>query len=136
MKKVFYHGSSTSNLKKLIPQIRFTPTGGEYKGLVYLTPNKGYACCHAFPWSSDEGFDLDMNDETRELTFKIPEEHAHRLKIPIYIYEVEGSEYKEMKGSVFTNLDYVSDKEVQIVDATKYSSVKEGLEENGVSIII
>ena len=55
-----YHGSTTQNIKRLEPRIRYTPAGKIDYSAIYASPLAAYAAAHSFPWSSNEGVDLDV----------------------------------------------------------------------------
>jgi hypothetical protein len=51
-----YHGSTTSDIKILIPKLRHTPGElKEKKEAIYAASDPAYAAGHAFPWTSKEG---------------------------------------------------------------------------------
>ncbi len=86
-----YHGSTIQNLKVLEPRKRFTPGEDFQEAVIYATPVPAYAAAHAFPWSSDEGFDLETNDNIELI---VPSSRKERLGIPISIYKVSADSFE------------------------------------------
>jgi hypothetical protein len=58
-----YHGSTVQGLKTLEPKKRFTPAGAIDYSAIYASRSPAFAICHSFPWSSDEGIDIETKDE-------------------------------------------------------------------------
>ncbi len=57
-----YHGSSIQNLKILEPRKRFTPEGKINYSAIYASPSIQFSICHSFPWSTNEGVNLSIED--------------------------------------------------------------------------
>lgn len=124
-----YHGSAAHNIKILEPRKRYTPQGKINYSAIYATPLPAFAAAHSFPWSTDEGVELDV--EENEVTLSIPKSLKERLQIPISIYKVqaEGFEYTEEESSGYT---WHTIHPVEVIEEAKYPSVEIALKELGV----
>lgn len=118
-----YHGSITQDLKVLEPRKRYTPAGKIEYSAVYATPLSAYAAAHAFPWSSDEGFDIDFDSE---LVLIVPKEYRARLNVPISIYKVSSRGF-QITSEEETGQTWHTTKPVDVLEELKYKSVEEAL---------
>ncbi len=126
-----YHGSIVHNFKILKPSRNHTPDGKIDYEAVYATPLKAYAAAHAFPWGSDEGFDLDVING--QVEFIVPLKFKERLNVPISIYSVDQSGFEFTKEEI-VGYTWHSRKEVEVLDEKKYTSVEEAIVKLGGSI--
>lgn len=82
-----FHGSQTDNIDTLEPRNRYVPGGDNAPPpAIYATDLPAYASAHAFPWSTDEGVDLYL--EEGRVILEVPKILEERLKKPIFIYTV------------------------------------------------
>jgi len=124
-----YHGSIAQNLKTLEPRKRYTPQGKISYSAVYATPIPGYAATHSFPWSSDEGVGLDV--EEGKISFSIPKILAERLQVPMSIYKISNTNF-EHTSEELTGYTWHTTKIVQVLEEKQYTSVESALRELGV----
>ena len=79
-----YHGSATPALTEIEPRSRFIPVGvsePHLPALVYASDVPAFAAARAFPWSTDEGFELSVSG-VGLVTLSVPPQHQHRLQCP------------------------------------------------------
>lgn len=124
-----YHGSTTQNLKTLEPRKRYTPQGKIDYSAIYATPLPGYAATHSFPWSSDEGVDLEVIEN--KISFSIPKILAERLQVPISIYKISNENFEHTQEEV-TGYTWHTTQPVEIIEEKQYESVEIALKELGV----
>lgn len=122
-----YHGSVVADLKILEPRKRFTPSEDFREAVIYATPVVAYAAAHAFPWSSDEGFDL-KTDDIIELI--VPTSQKERLHTPISVYKVPADSFEHLLEEE-TGLTWHSSITVPVLEEKKFSSVVQALESLG-----
>ena len=126
-----YHGSTTQNIKILEPRKRYTPQGKIDYSAIYATPLQGYAATHSFPWSSDEGVALDVNED--EISFSVPKKLAERLQSPISIYKISSENFKHTQEEL-TGYTWHTTQPVEVLEEKQYASVAEALKELGVDV--
>lgn len=126
--KYLYHGSTTQNIKILEPRRRYTPQGKIEYSAIYATPLPAYAVAHSFPWSTDEGVGLDVDEKGVDLS--VPINLKERLQVPISIYKLssEGFEHTEEELTGYT---WHTIHPVEVIEEVKYSSVEIALKELG-----
>lgn len=127
-----YHGSTTSNIKILEPRHRYSPAGKIEYDAIYATPMKGYAVAHSFPWSTDEGVDLDIVDG--KVAFAVPESFKERLQVPISIYKISSENFAHTKEEE-TGRTWHTTKPVHVIDEEKFESVEIALKKFGANVI-
>ena len=123
-----YHGSTVENLKRLEPRKRFTPGEKVENAYVYATPVAAFAAVHAFPWSSEEGFDIAIEDT--KITFIVPIAHKERLNVPISIYTLAAGGFEKMKEEE-TGLTWCTSLPVAVLDEKKYATVVQAIKSCG-----
>jgi hypothetical protein len=128
--KYLYHGSTIQDIKRLEPRKRYTPQGKVDYSAIYATPLQAYAAAHSFPWSTDEGVELDVNENVVNLA--IPKSFKERLQVPISIYKLssEGFEHTEEELTGYT---WHTVNPVEVIEEVKYASVEIALKELGVT---
>lgn len=124
-----YHGSTTQNLKTLEPRKRYTPQGKIDYSAIYATTLPGYAATHSFPWSSDEGVGLDVDEE--KISLSIPKILAERLQTPISIYKISNENFEHTQEEL-TGYTWHTTQPVEILEEKQYESVEIALKELGV----
>ena len=64
--KPIYHGTTKKDLTVIKPFKRYTPGGEDLADVIppriYATYEPAYAVAHSFPWSSDDGVDIVVED--------------------------------------------------------------------------
>ena len=100
--KYLYHGSTTQNIKTLEPRKQYTPQGKIDYSAIYATPLPAYAAAHSFPWSTDEGVKLDVDENGVDMS--IPKSLKERLQVPISIYKIspDGFEHTQEEITGYT----------------------------------
>jgi hypothetical protein len=126
--KYLYHGSTTQNIKILEPRKRYTPQGKIDYFAIYATPLPAYAAAHSFPWSTDEGVGLDVDQSGVNLS--IPISLKERLQIPVSIYKVSSDNFRHTKEEL-TGYTWHTINPVEVIEEIKYPSVEIALRELG-----
>jgi hypothetical protein len=135
--KPIYHGTTKEGLDVIKPFKRFTPGGSELADKipprVYATYNPAYAVAHSFPWSSDDGVDIVVEDNM--VTVVIPESKQQILKQAICVYTLPDDTFTYTSEEE-TGLTYHSTEEVRPIDCQCFSSVTQAMEAFGGKIKI
>jgi diadenosine tetraphosphate (Ap4A) HIT family hydrolase len=132
--KFLYHGSSTDDIERLEPSLRYTP-GEELDSpaSIYASDLPAFAAAHSFPWSSDEGIDLYVDGTI--VTLEILETHFDRLQKATYIYLVADNQFSllecESSGHTFRTTQ-----PVDCLQKISFPSVVEAIEHYGGRVII
>jgi hypothetical protein len=126
-----YHGSTTQNLTLLKPHHRYSPAGAISYDAIYASPSPAFAAAQAFPWSSDEGIDVEIIDE--KITLVIPENLSDRLLVPISIYKIPVEKFVHTKEED-TGYTWHAIESVEVIEEVKYTSVLNALEDLAVQI--
>jgi len=122
-----YHSSAVQNLTTLEPRKRHTPYD-KMSASIYATPSAAFAATHSFPWTSDEGIDLNVHGDHIVLT--LPENMRPRLQVPVSIYKMSADGFVHtVKES--TGYTWHTDKPVEILKEVRYSTVEEAIVSNG-----
>jgi hypothetical protein len=97
--------------------------------LVYASDIPAFAAAHAFPWSTNEGFELSVSGVGR-VTLSVPPQHQQRLQCPAYLYAVRANSFVSTvsEGSGHT---YHSDAPVQVLSCTPFRTVEEAIKSHG-----
>jgi hypothetical protein len=132
-----YHGSATAALTEIEPRSRFIPVGvpePRWPALVYASDIPAFAAAHAFPWSTNEGFELSVSGDGR-VTLSVPPQHQQRLECPAYLYAVRADGFVSTvsEGSGHT---YHSDAPVQVLSCTRFRTVEEAIKSHGGLIVL
>jgi len=127
-----YHGSATPALTEIEPRSRFIPVGvseAHWPALVYASSIPAFAAAHAFPWSTNEGFELSVSG-VGCVTLSVPRQHQQRLQCPAYLYAVPADSFVATVsgGSSHT---YHSDAPVQVLSCTPFRTVEEAIKSHG-----
>lgn len=132
---VMFHASHTQGLKKLDPKRSVTSPGGDYDGLVYVTPEICYAAGFCIPFSDREGFAYGQrpNIDHKFYYMRVPKKFADRLEQPASIYLVEN---KNIRHAGHSLPEYISDKQCKVVEELRFKTARECMETYGVEIII
>lgn len=128
---LLYHGSTTQNLTLLKPHHRYSPAGAISYGAIYATPSLAFAATQAFPWSSDEGIDVEVNNTKMILT--IPLSLKARLLVPVSIYKISDDKFVHTKEETM-GLTWHATEPVEVIEEVKYESALKALEELDVEV--
>ncbi len=126
--KPIYHGTNKKDLTVIKPLKRYTP-GGEVladsiQPRVYATYSQAYAVAHSFPWSSDDGVDILVRDET--VTLVVPNDKQKVLEQLVCIYTLPDDTFSHTREEE-TGLTYHSLQEVIPADCQCFDSVTSAL---------
>jgi len=127
--KYLYHGSTTPSLQELTPQKRYTPKtlGKNAKPAIYAAADPAYAAGHAFPWVSDEGFDIYELNNT--VTLIVPKKHRNRLNQETFIYKLPSKDFRLLKEEQDPKTRiYLTNKKVKPISVKSFKNVKEAIE--------
>ena len=123
-----YHGSIAQGLRALEPRKRYTPDGKIDFAAVYASPNPVFAIMHSFPWSSDEGFDIAMDDN--QITLIVPADKSSRLDVPISLYRIAADGFEITREEV-SGQTWHATQPVNVLEETKFNNVKDALVKYG-----
>ncbi len=123
-----YHGSTTQGIKLLEPRKRFTPAGAIDYSAIYASSSPAFAICHSFPWSSDEGIDIEIKDGRMQLL--VPSQLRDRLNTPISLYKILSVGFERTQEEE-TGYTWHTTASVPVIEEARYESVFEALEKNG-----
>ena len=122
-----YHGSVTPNIKILEPRKRYTPQGINLSA-IYATPLPAFAAAHAFPWSTDEGIDLDVVDG--KVILIVPEKIKERLGVQAYIYKVSAEKFEHTKDDV-TGYTYHTISPTEVISVEEFETIEQAIQKLG-----
>lgn len=123
-----YHGSVTPDIHILEPRKRHTPDARIEFEAIYATSLPAYAAAHAFPWTSDEG--IELNIINGKVTMIVPDEFKTRLTVPISIYKIASDMFEHTKEEE-TGYTWHTKQPVEVIEEKKYQSVISAIEELG-----
>ena len=129
-----YHASPHQNLKAIKIREAEKQSQRGLKNLIWGTPDKEYAAMFCIPATSSLGFRKGIYKGDKHRTFEIPKKYISWLKRPCSIYEVDPKNFKREAGR--KTPDWISNKDVKILNETKYKTAKECLKNNNVKIRI
>ena len=128
-----WHGTNSSNVDTLTPQKRYTPGGENVPGKVYASDLPAFSAAHSFPWSSDEGINLWINDG-KDVVLEVPEKFKERLMQKVYMYKVPSGKFS-LTASETTGHTYDSLEEEKSVEVLEFSSVQKAVEYFGGKVV-
>jgi hypothetical protein len=126
--ELLYHGTVTSDITNFEPRKRYTPGDAETVPRVYATDRPLFAAMHAFPWSSDEGIDITVREDT--LCLQVPKGLSGRLKQAIYVYTLSGATFNFTEEEVTGNT-YHTEEPVAPLAVKNFTSVADAIEYYG-----
>lgn len=130
----FYHGSSVDGIACLEPRLRYTPgEESDSPASVYASDLPAFAAAHSFPWSSDEGIDLYIHEQT--VIMEIPVALSDRLHRTTYIYMVDGNPFSLVECDA-TGHTFRTTSPVECLEQVSFQSVLEAIEYYGGHVII
>ncbi len=130
--KLIHHGTTRQGLGVIKPFKRYTPGGADFADTIpariYASYEPAYAVAHNFPWSSDDGVDIVVDDGV--VTVVVPANKAEVLEQTVCIYMLPDDTFtfttEEEMG-----LTYHSAEEVTPTDYQCFDSVTEAMVEMG-----
>lgn len=128
----FYHGSVTPDIAELEPRRRYTPGAYEGKEIlksVYAGDDPAYCAAHAFPWGSDEGFELDF--ENGKVVLSVPEQFKERLSVRVYVYKLPGEPFELLKEVKPIGHNFATQEKVKPLAVEEFNSVEEAVNHYG-----
>lgn len=132
MPQKLFHGSSVFGLTELVPMHRTTP--GELRkedvpASIYATDNRLASVMFSFPWTSQEGIDIQHCDGTLKLL--VPQQLASRIENPMVVYEVDGHSFTRIPEVSQLIGNFWSQVPASILDREEFPSVREAILRNG-----
>lgn len=126
-----YHGSDAGTIEDFEPRKRFTPAE-DVGELVYASDLPAFAAAHSFPWGTDEGFDLSINDG--RIIFRVPVQFKERLMIPVFVYKLSSEQF-DWNAQESTGHTLSSARQVKPSSIEQFSSVEEAIRHFGGEVI-
>jgi hypothetical protein len=123
-----YHGSTAQDIKVLEPRKRFTPAGAIDYAAIYASSKPAFAVCHSFPWSSDEGIDIETEDG--RIVLIVPKKFESRLQVPVSIYKVSAAGFEHTNEEESGNTWHTKHPQY-VIEEAKYSNVDDALKKLG-----
>lgn len=121
-----YHGSDTPDISEFEPRRRYTPGGGEnIPERVYASDNPGFSVAHSFPWSSNEGFELSV--ENGKVLFRVPRKYKSRLEQNVFLYKIPSVQFELTKEET-TGHTFHSESKVKPIETQTFENVQQGIE--------
>ena len=126
-----YHGSHIQGLKILSPKFNTSRPMNHKGNYVYAAENKKIASGFTFSWTDADGIKYGgMNDI---LEIQIPKRLIKLIKKPCSLYKVDSSSFIKANTGF---KEYISKKDVKVLDEEKYRSAEECMKKNGLKIKI
>lgn len=95
---------------------------------MYAGDCPAFAAAHAFPWATEEGFELSVEGD--KVLFRVPEEFHNRLKVPVHIYKISGEGFSKTAGEGTGHTFHVNH-EVAPVSVESFDNVQAAIEHYG-----
>lgn len=126
-----YHGTNLPNIKEFEPRKRLIPGGdkGDVPTRVYAGDNPAFAAAFSFPWSTDDGFELSV-DDAGKVIFNVPIKFKDRLNQPVYLYKMSSGQFKPTNGEGVGH-SYHTENKVKPIEAQTFKSVQAAIENFG-----
>ena len=129
-----YHGSSVDGIECLEPRLRYTPGDEEMSPAgIYASDLPAFAAAHSFPWSSDEGIDLYVDEGT--VFLQVPHSLAPRLQRSTFIYVVDGSQFTFLTCEA-TGHTFRATKAIPCLQKMSFPSVTDAITHYGGHVVI
>lgn len=129
-----FHGSQTDNIVALEPRNRYVPGGDTAPPpAIYATDLPAYASAHAFPWATEEGVDLYL--EEGRVILEVPKILEERLKKPIFIYTVPAKTFTAVTSDSMGH-NFRSTEPVKCIAKQRFESVTEAVTSFGGTVRI
>lgn len=119
-----YHGTITGGIKEFEKRKRYVPGGADVPARIYAAINPAFAAAHSFPWSSDEGIDIKLEDN--QVILCVPRIHENRLYQRVYIYKLKRENFVQTKEEL-TGQTFHTEEKVQPEEVMQFNSVTEAL---------
>lgn len=133
--KFVYHGSDKL-FTKVKTGSRSRPDNKNVPRL-FASPNPAFAAAQGgFEWYSDDGIDVKTDDDTGQIIFVVPQEHAHKLKNPMYMYKMSGKNFERTNGEKTGHTWDTEEGQELLEPPQKFNTVREAVEHFGGKIVI
>lgn len=126
-----YHGTDLPNIEEFEPRKRLIPGGdkGDVSARVYAGDNPAFAAAFSFPWSTDDGFELSV-DDAGKVIFNVPIKFKDRLNQLVYLYKMSSDQFKPTSGEG-TGHSYHTENKVKPIEVQTFKSVQAAIENFG-----
>jgi len=132
LQKCIYHGTVQKGLELIKPFKRYTPGGEDIAdsipARIYATYEPAYAIAHSFPWSSDDGLDIQIEDGI--ITIIVPRNKQSVLNQEVCVYTLSDDTFT-VTTEEDMGLTYHSESEITPIHCECFSSVTEAMEKFG-----
>jgi len=132
-----YHGTIIKNLTGLEPRKRYTPGDAAAADAIgpriYATYNPAFAVAHSFPWSSEDGIDIQVK-ENGTISIIVPKDKTTVLNQEICIYSLPDDTFVPTTEEE-TGLTYHSEVAVPVHECVIFPTVTAGIEAYGGQIL-
>lgn len=130
-----YHGTIIKGITILEPKKRYTP-GGETSAeaigeRIYASYIPAFAAAHGFPWSSEDGIDVEVDGET--IILVLPKDKQALLEQAVCIYTLPDDTFK-LTIEEETGLTYHSTEPVAPIECHCFTSIIDAMKEYGGTI--
>jgi len=112
------------DIEEFEPRKRYTPGVADVPPRIYASGNPAFAAAHSFPWSSDEGVDLSL--ENGQVLLRVPERIKSRLDQPVYIYTFDPDSFSHTSEEKMEET-YHSEQKVKPHQVVQFRSVTEAV---------
>lgn len=127
-----FHGTTKQNLTIIKPFKRYTPGGEDVADSIperiYATYEPAFAVAHSFPWSSEDGIDIVVEDE--KVVILVPHDKQEVLKQTVCIYALPDKSFECTKEEE-TGLTYHSVEKIAPISYECFESVQQAMKECG-----
>ena len=126
-----YHGTNVPDIEEFEPKKRLMP--GNIKGnippRIYAGDNPAFASTFSFPWFTNEGFELSV-DDVGKVIFNVPTKLKYRLNQPVYLYKMPSDKFELTPGEN-TGHSYHTENKIKPVEIKTFESVQAAIENYG-----
>ena len=126
--RLLFHGSGIPDIAVLEPRRIFMPGDvdpEQWPALVYASDLAAFAAAHAFPWDSEDGFQLSV-DFHKRVKMRIPRALSELLRRPVYIYTVMAGNFEPTREEL-TGHTFHCSQLVPVMTCKAFASVEEAI---------